>query len=242
MVKKMNILQPLIRKISNRSSMKSIRPLIERTRSASGRLTSIGITERNTILNDMAAAIIKNKGIILSLNRQDVMSGHAMRLSGDMMNELFLDEARIEMIAKKIRMMPIMEKPPCTIPDSLLGETAGSVQVIALIYESRPYITAEAAAMCLRSSHGIVLRGGKEAFHSNTAIASIFCDVLQDHGLPRDIITLLPTSERVVMAELIQLKDLVDLIIPCGSEWLIQYVLNDSKIPVVTKYNDIFHL
>jgi len=106
---------------------------------------------------------------------------------------------------------------------------------LAFIYESRPYLSAKAATIAFRSGNAVVLRGGKEAFHTNTAITSILCDVLEQNGLPRELITLLPISNRVSMTELIGLNDLIDYVIPEGSDGLLQYISNNSKIPVIGK-------
>ena len=93
--------------------------------------------------------------------------------------------------------------------------------------------------MAFRAGNAIILRGGKEAFHSNTAISSILCDVLEQNGLPRELITLLPTTDRVSMTELISLHDLIDYVITHGSEGLVTYVQQNSKIPVMTKFPKI---
>ncbi|MBW6458766.1 MAG: aldehyde dehydrogenase family protein [FCB group bacterium] len=226
--------------------MQSIRALIERTKEASPVLASLDMDKRKSIINDMLNELDGNKEMIARLNKQDLLGGQAMRLSDIMIAELLLDEQRIASLVEKLRLITEKNISPCSVAytgsEIHIIETADAVPVFALVYESRPYLTAEAAVMCFTSGRAVILRGGKEAFHTNTAIASIFCDVLEQHGLPRDLIKLIPTSDRVMTAELVQLDDLVDLVIPCGSEWLIQYVQNNSKIPVATNYKEIFAL
>jgi len=226
--------------------MQSIRALIERTKEASRLLSAVDINERNGIISDMLDELDANKEIIARLNKQDMLSGQAMRLSDEMIRELMMDVQRLDSTIEKLRKIFKKDEMPCSITyaaaDLKKKRPADAVQVFALVYESRPYLTAEAAVMCFMSGRAVILRGGKEAFHTNTAIASILCDVLEKHGLPRDLIKLIPTSDRVMTAELVQADDLVDLVIPCGSEWLIQYVQNNSKIPVITNYKEIFGL
>ena len=225
--------------------MDSIRPLIEKARLSTGNIRNCDPGTRDEVLRDLAAALQEHRGMILKLNRQDVANGKAMHLSPKMMERLQLDDIRLRNISGLLAKLP--DIPDLAFYNLRLKQAdknifSGTPGVAGIIYESCPFITAVAAGMSVKAGSVIVLRGGKEALHSNTAIASIFCDILEKHGLPRETVTLIPSADRVSMTELIQLKDLVDIIIPQGSEGLIQYVENNSKIPVVSGYHGLFDL
>jgi len=213
--------------------MKTIKPLVEKSKSASEVFKTLDITVVNAVLHDMADALIEYQNIIIKLNDQDVANSKAMRLSPLAIDLLLINSERISSLATSIRslttkttVLNLKNNNDVAIP---------SPSTLAIIYESRPHITAEAACLAFRSGNAIVLRGGKEAFHSNTAISSILCDVLDQNGLPRELITLLPTSDRVSMTELISLNNMIDYVIPHESEGLIKYVQKNSKIPVLNK-------
>ena len=212
--------------------MKTITPLIEQTKIASAILKDIEIPVLNAILHDMADALIENQDVIVNLNKQDVKNGNAMMLSSLAMDRLLLNNDRISALTTFIRELASNQsKLRFYSPE---GKSIDSPSTLAIIYESRPYLTAKAACFAFRTGNAIVLRGGREAFHTNTAIASILCDVLEQNGLPRELITLIPTSDRVSMTELIGLKDLVDYLIPKGSEGLMSYLFKYSQVPVIT--------
>lgn len=229
--------------------MDSIRPLIEKTKMASYKAAELSTDKKNEILKDMADMLVKSSGIICKLNQRDIEQAEAMRLSAPMIDRLVLNCDRISHIADALRKIADLPDPVGRITDTTVRPNGISVSrmsiplgVIAMIYESRPNVTADAAALCFKAGNSVVLRGGKEAFHSNTAIASILCDVLEAHGLPRAMITLIPTTDRVVMAELLTLDDLVDVLIPRGGEGLIKYVVQNSRIPVIKHYKGVCHL
>ncbi len=217
--------------------MKTIKPLVEKTKIASNVLNDLDITVINAVLHDMADALIEYQNIIIKLNGQDICNGEAMRLSPLAMDRLIINSEKITELAISIRALTI-KKSILTIKDDHDVKIV-SPSTLAIIYESRPHITAEAACLAFRSGNAIVLRGGKEAFHSNTAISSILCDVLEQNGLPRELITLLPTTDRVSMTELISLHDLIDHVVIHGSEGLDHYVRNNTKIPILNKLPEI---
>ena len=216
--------------------MDTIKPLIEKTKKASLVLSSLDNTVINAILHDMADALIEHQDIILNLNKQDVKNGKAMLLSPVAMDRLNLSVDKINSLTIFIR-----ELSNSTSHLELKNdyrEIIPRASTIAVIYESRPYLTAEAACMVFKSCNAIVLRGGKEAFHTNTAIASILCDVLEQNGLPRELITLIPTTDRVSMTELIGLNGLINYVVPHGSEGLVHYIYKNSLVPVISKIPD----
>jgi glutamate-5-semialdehyde dehydrogenase len=217
--------------------MKTIKPLVERTKNASEVFKTLDITVSNAVLHDMADALIEYQDIIIKLNDQDIANSKAMRLSPLAIDRLLLNSERITELATSIRYLATKTSILTLKDDDEIKISSPST--LAIVYESRPHITAEAACLAFRSGNAIILRGGKEAFHSNTAISSILCDVLEQNGLPRELITLLPTSDRVSMTELISLNNLIDHVITHGSEGLIKYVQKNSKIPVLSKLPEI---
>jgi glutamate-5-semialdehyde dehydrogenase len=211
--------------------MKTIIPLIEKTKSASLILNDLDVSVMNAVLHDMADALIEHQQIIINLNKQDVRNGQAMVLSPLALDRLHLDSEDIRSLSSFIRSLANNDK--ALILHDHENNIIDKCSTLAIVYESRPYMTAKAASLAFRSGHAIVLRGGKEAFHTNTAIASILCDVLEQNGLPRALINLIPMTDRVSMTELIGLKDLLDFVIPKGSEGLQHYISMNSKVPVL---------
>jgi glutamate-5-semialdehyde dehydrogenase len=220
--------------------MNTIKPLIEKAKKATTVLQTIDFTVTKAILHDIADTLVENQDIIIKLNKQDLENGKAMRLSPIAMDRLILNEKRLNHISSMARTLALSknrlslqdEKKQLIIPPKLL----------AVVYESRPYISAEASIIAFCSGNAIILRGGKEGFHSNTAIVSILGDILEQNGLPRELITLIPTSDRVAMTELIGLKGMVDHVIPRGSEGLVTYIKKNSKIPVMDHLPEIYTL
>ena len=214
--------------------METIIPLVEGTKKAALIMKDLDATVLNAVLHDMADSLIENQGIILNLNKQDVKNGNAMLLSPHAMDRLELNNERLNSMAIFIRNLAGMSG-RYTLKSDEDGIIINPSSTLAVIYESRPYLSARAATIAFRSGNAVILRGGKEAFHTNTAITSILCDVLDQNGLPRELINLLPTTDRVSMTELIGLNDLIDFVIPEGSDGLLQYITKNSKIPVINK-------
>ncbi len=123
-----------------------------------------------------------------------------------------------------------------------VGKMRIPLGTIGIIYESRPNVTADAAALCLKAGNSVILRGGSEAFNSNVAIVNIFKETLNDFGVNPDIVNLLPTTDREAILHLLKLEELIDLIIPRGGEELIRFVSQNSRIPVIKHYKGVCHL
>ncbi|MFA6617851.1 MAG: hypothetical protein WCT23_02145 [Candidatus Neomarinimicrobiota bacterium] len=218
--------------------MKTVIPLINKAKKASLFLKQIDRSRVKKILNDMAESLENNLDIILELNTHDMKNGHAMHLSPIAMDRLCIKKEQIFNISEKARIY-------AENTDILLLKNDENIDIsppslYAVIYESRPYISAEAAIQAFAAGHAIILRGGKEGFHTNTAIVSILGDVLEKNGLPRALITLIPTTDRVAIAELMTLKDELDYIIPRGSEGLITYIRKNSKVKVATHLANVY--
>lgn len=204
---------------------------------------------KNALLTAMADNIIANSQKIINENRKDIAHGESQGLSSAMLDRLLLTSQRIEGIAKAI--IDIANLPDPVGSKSATHRQASGIEVakmriplgvIAMIYEARPNVTAEAAALCVKSGNSVILRGGKEALHSNLAIADVLHATLTAHSLAKEIITVVPNSDRSVINTLLTLSDYIDLVIPRGGEGLIRFVSENSRIPVIQHYKGVCHL
>ena len=209
-------------------------------------LTSI---EKNQLLNAIADAIEANTTSILSENNKDIVAGQDKGLSNAMLDRLLLTEKRVSDISDAIREITALEDPVGNInklalrPNGLqVGKMRIPLGVIAMIFEARPNVTAEAAALCIKSGNAVILRGGSEAIHSNLALSKCIHDVLDSQGINRNIVSVIPDTSRDVIESLLMQKDFIDLVIPRGGEGLIRYVTENSQIPVIQHYKGVCHL
>jgi glutamate-5-semialdehyde dehydrogenase len=170
-------------------------------------------------------------------------------LSDAMIDRLTLDQERIEAMAEGLETVAILPDPVGVERD--LGTRPNGLQirkmrvplgVVCMIFEARPNVTADAAGLCFKSGNAAILRGGKEALASSLYIANILQNVLQKHDLPRELISVVPNADRALMQELMEQKDYIDVIIPRGGEGLINYVTENSKIPVIQHFKGVCHL
>ena len=203
---------------------------------------------KKTLLNEMADAILEKKDLIKKANKIDLKNGEENNLSKALMDRLLLNDERIEAMAKSLKEIAALKEPVGRVLEGWVVDSGLRIEkvsipigVIAIIYESRPNVTADAAALCLKSGNVAILKGGKEAEHSNKAIASILQEILLKHNLPKEIISLLPDSSREAVGKLIKMDKYVDLIIPRGGEGLIKYVSQNATVPVVKHDKGLCH-
>lgn len=201
---------------------------------------SIGGADKNRILNEMADALEKAAGTIVEANALDMADAEKNALSSALKDRLLLDTKRVFDMAKSVREIAALKEPVGRILDGWVLENGIKIEkvtvpigVIGIIYESRPNVTSDTAALCFKSSNVCVLKGGKEAENSNKAIAKVLKDVLIGNDLPSSLISLLPDSSREGVAKLIKMDKYVDLIVPRGGESLIRYVCDNASVPVV---------
>ncbi len=197
----------------------------------------------------MADAIRAHQDKIIEVNKKDLVAGKEKGLSDAMMDRLELTPERVEGMASAIEEIINLKDP---VGDSyILEERPNGLKiekmriplgVIAMIYEARPNVTADAGALCFKSGNGVILRGGKEALKSSQAIASVMHKVLEKHGLPTALISVIPDPDRGLLMELMQQRDTIDLIIPRGGEGLINFVTENSTIPVIQHFKGVCHL
>ena len=211
-------------------------------------LNKLSGKEKNKILKEMAVALRANVMDLIEANAKDMANGKENDLSSALMDRLFLDEARIEGMAVAIEDIAALKEPTGRVLDGWITETELKIEkvsipigVIGIIYESRPNVTSDTAALCFKSSNVCVLKGGKEAENSNQAIAKILQAVLEKNKLPKELISLLPDSSREGVAKLIKMDQYVDLIIPRGGEALIRYVSENATVSVVKHDKGLCH-
>ena len=223
--------------------------IAHRTRSASHRLSVVSSAVKNRALLAMADALVTGIPYLMEENARDLEYAHTKGLAPAMIDRLTLDEATINGMADGLREVAALPDPVGKVtsmwqrPNGLrVGRMRIPLGVIGIIYESRPNVTADAAALCLKSGNAVILRGGSEAIHSNLAIATLLREVLTRVGIPEDVIQVIPTTDRAAVNEMLQLEEYIDLIIPRGGEDLIRAVVNQSKIPVIKHYKGVCHI
>jgi glutamate-5-semialdehyde dehydrogenase len=205
--------------------------------------------QKKTVLIEVAAQLIAQQERILSANQQDLDNANSMGLSAAMLDRLALTPEGLKSLAEAV--IAIAQQPDPvgsmsamqTMPSGIqVGKMRIPLGVIAMIYESRPNVTIDAAALCFKAGNTVILRGGKEALHSNLALADCFHSALLNNQLDPAAVTIIPDPNRAIMQQLLTLSDCIDLIIPRGGEGLIRYVSEHSRIPVIQHFNGICHL
>lgn len=226
-----------------------IRRLASACRDAVPAIAGLDTARKDALLLAMADALAADAGAILAANAQDCEAAAARGVAGAMLDRLRLDEARLEGIVAAVREVAALPDPVGvttrreTRPNGLAVERVRiPLGVVAMIYEARPNVTADAAALCLKAGNVVLLRGGSEAVRSNAAIAAALRRALREAGLPEAAVTVVEDLRREAMVELLQLTDLVDLAIPRGGEGLIRFVAEHARVPVVKHYKGVCHL
>jgi len=196
--------------------------------------------EKNKILVQMANTLRKNNKSIIEENKKDMVNADKNDLSSALKDRLLLDSARIDAMAIAIEEIASLKEPTGRILDGWITDDDLKIEkvsvpigVIGIIYESRPNVTSDTAALCFKSGNVCVLKGGKEAQYSNEIIAKYLREVLVSNNLPQEIISLLPDATREGVAKLIKMDKFVDLIVPRGGEALIKYISTNSSVPVI---------
>lgn len=229
--------------------MSYIRSLAERARDASHAIAALEPERRAALLRAMAKAVDSGRAGILAANAGDMQRAEDAGITGAMLDRLMLDDARIDGIVQAIDEIAALPDPVGQVTRSEThanGMTVEKVRIplglIAMIYEARPNVTADAAALCLRAGNAVLLRGGSEARESNIAIARCLHAALAEFDLPAEAVALVEDTAREHVLELLQLTDLVDLAIPRGGERLIRFVAENARVPVIKHYKGVCHL
>jgi glutamate-5-semialdehyde dehydrogenase len=216
---------------------------------AAKKLSRVTETEKNTALLRMAEALERNSKFLLDENAKDVNGAKKAGISKAMLERLTLKQSTIDQMAKGLREVAALPDPVGKIismwrrPNGLLvGKMRIPLGVIGIIYESRPNVTVDASALCLKAGNAVILRGGSESIKSNLAIASVLRKVLQDTSIPVEAIQVIPVTDREAVAAMLKMEEYIDLIIPRGGEDLIRAVVAQSRIPVIKHYKGVCHI
>jgi glutamate-5-semialdehyde dehydrogenase len=227
----------------------SVEALAADCKKASRELSTLSTDAKNRVLRRMADALEAAEDEILAANERDVAGAREDGLSEAMIDRLVLNPERIQKMADALRDV-------ASFPDPV-GEMSGTTRrpsgievgrmriplgVIAMIYEARPNVTADAAGLCFKAGNAVLLRGGSEAFHSNQAVAAALHRALEAEGVNPAAVTLVPTTDREAVQEMLTLNQHIDLVIPRGGEGLIRFVDETSRIPVIKHYKGVCHL
>ncbi|WP_286789629.1 glutamate-5-semialdehyde dehydrogenase [Thioclava sp. UBA3469] len=218
-------------------------------RAASAELAFASAEVKQKALEAAADAVLARKGEIITANGEDMAYGAEKGLSPAMMDRLMLDDARIEAIAKGLRAVAAQRDPvgdtiaEWDMPSGLhIKRVRTPLGVIGVIYESRPNVTADAGALCLKSGNAVILRGGSESFHSSRAIHACLLEGLRAAGLPEAAVQLVPTRDRAAVAEMLRATEFIDVIVPRGGKGLVGLVQAEARVPVFAHLEGICHI
>ena len=220
-----------------------------RARTASRELAVARGEQKNAWLERSAELLRTRTAAILEANQQDIKAAPGYGLTTAQIDRLRLDEDRIENIASALQEIAKLPDPIGEIFESnarpnglLVTRVRVPLGVVFFIFESRPNVTADAAAICVKSGNAVILRGGKEAFHSNQAMHALLVEALEEVGLPRDAVQLVDTTDRDAVGAFLRLRDLIDVTIPRGGKGLIERVARDAAMPVIKHYDGNCHV
>jgi glutamate-5-semialdehyde dehydrogenase len=221
----------------------------QRARQAAGQLTTLNGAAKVAALNHIASGIREQQAALLNANAQDIAAAQKSDLAGALVERLKLNEKRINAMADSVEQIAAQIDPVGQVLEGYVRPNGLRIQkmrvplgVVLFFYESRPNVTSDAAALCLKSGNAVILRGGKEAFHSNQAIVSIVKNALTGAGLNPDAVQLIESTDRALVPELLKLDRYIDLVIPRGGESLIRAVVKDSTIPVLKHFTGNCHI
>ena len=228
---------------------KLVSNLTQNARTASRKLARASSTEKATALNSAAAALLEGESEILAANAKDMENGAERGLSGALLDRLKLDSERLAGIAAAIRQVAELKDPVGDIIDShtqpnglVMKRVRVPIGVLGIIYESRPNVTADAAALALRSGNAVILRGGSEAVNSNRAIHAAMISGISSAGFPEDAVQLMPTQDRAAVGEMLRAQGSIDMIIPRGGKSLVARVQEEARVPVLAHLDGICHV
>ncbi len=226
-----------------------MRSLGEAARGAASALAVASTDMKSAALVAAAAAIRANAAGILAANAKDMEAAQGRDLSAALLDRLELDDARVEGMAKGLEEVAELPDPVGAVmaqwsrPNGLdISRVRVPLGVIGIIYESRPNVTADAGGLCLKSGNAAILRGGSESFHSSTAIAYCLAQGLEQAGLPKGCIQLVPTRDRAAVGEMLTMTDCIDVIVPRGGRSLIERVSAESRVPVIKHLDGNCHV
>jgi glutamate-5-semialdehyde dehydrogenase len=240
---------PMNAKGNNANIPGLVREIAEQAKTASRELATLSTDIKNRVLLAIADSFDEQKKKIQKENAKDIIAAKEKGLSVAMVDRLRLTDERISGMSNGLREVAALPDPVGEVTsmrrrpnDLLIGKVRVPLGVIGIIYESRPNVTADAAALCIKSGNSIILRGGSEAIHSNTVIAGILNEVGEKAGLPKGCIGFIPITDRLAVDVMLGLKEQISAIIPRGGKSLIRAVAEKSRIPVIKHYDGVCHV
>jgi glutamate-5-semialdehyde dehydrogenase len=240
----------LLRLIRNIMDIKEYMQTVGRqARAASRRMATASTAEKNAALLAIAAAIRREKAALVAANQEDLAAARAAGLETAMLDRLTLSEKGVDSMAEGVEQVAKLPDPIGEMgefkfqPSGIqVGKMRVPLGVIGIIYEARPNVTADAAALCLKSGNAAILRGGSEAIRSNRAIAALVQEGLRTAGLPADCVQVIDTTDRAAVGELITMREFVDVIVPRGGKGLIARLLAESRVPMIQHLDGNCHV
>ena len=218
-------------------------------RAASRRLAGATTAEKNAALLHIAAAIRREKAVLVAANQEDLAAARAAGLETALLDRLTLSEKGVDSMAEGVEQVATLADPIGEMTDIKyrpsgiqVGKMRVPLGVIGIIYEARPNVTADAAALCLKSGNAAILRGGSEAIRSNRAIAALVEEGLRGAGLPAESVQVIATTDRAAVGELITMREFVDVIVPRGGKGLIARLLAESRVPMIQHLDGNCHV
>ncbi len=227
----------------------TIDALAKRAKLASAELMALSTKTKNDVLTTVADLLTLQREHLKVENDKDLAAGAEKGLSPAMLDRLRLSDAVIDAMITGLLEL-------CSLPDPIgkienfvkrpnglqVGRMRVPLGVVAMIYESRPNVTVDAAALCIKTGNAVILRGGSEAIHSNLALAALLQQALNQHNIDRSAVQVIPVTDRLAITHLLTLEEDIDLVIPRGGEGLIRFVAANSRIPVLKHYKGVCHL
>ncbi len=230
-------------------SSQEIKHIAVNAKRASRILAGLSSMKKTEVLKHMAGSLRQKAGFLKEENSKDLEQAAKTGLSGAMVDRLTLSDNVIEGMARALEDIADQADPVGRITDMvrrpnglMVGRMRIPIGVVAIIYESRPNVTSDAAGLCLKSGNAVILRGGSEAIHSNMAIIEVLKDSLTLSGIDPDVIGFIPVTDRQAILDMLKLEDFIDLVIPRGGEGLIRTVSQNSLIPVLKHYKGVCHI
>jgi len=227
----------------------TLEDLVVACKRASRQVATLSTDSKNRALRTMADALEAHEAAILGANQRDLDGAAERGLSEAMTDRLTLTPERIKKMADALREVASFADPVGEVAETRrrpsgieVGRMRVPLGVIAMIYEARPNVTSDAAGLCFKAGNAVVLRGGSEAVHSNRAVAAALHEALEGEGIDPAAVTLVPTTDREAIKDLIRMSEHLDLVIPRGGEGLIRFVDEHSRVPVIKHYKGVCHL
>lgn len=223
--------------------------MAQQARKVSHQLALIRTDEKNRALKLMADGLIESQEYLIKENAKDLKAACAQGYAKSLVDRLVLDEKRIAAMAQSLKETIHLKDPVGEVLETITRPNGLKIKkirvplgVVGIIYESRPNVTSDCVGLCLKSGNVAILKGGKEAIHSNKAIFKVLKDALKKTCIPHNAINLIDTTDRAAVGHLLRLEEFVDVIVPRGGEALIRFVVEHSRIPVIKHYKGVCHV